>query len=110
MITISPKAAEQIKLSAQQTESTNMHLRIAAKVNVDEGIDYGMGFDEAREDDLHFNSEGVDFIVAPSSAEFLHGAHLDFVEIEPGQFNFIFQNPNDPHYKPPTEDEPEQSS
>jgi len=110
MITISPSAAEQIKRSAQQTDSTGMHLRIAARVNVDEGIDYGMGFDEAREGDLHFNCEGVDLIIAPSSAEFLHGAHLDYVEIEPGKFNFIFQNPNDPHYKPPTEDEPEQSS
>jgi iron-sulfur cluster assembly protein len=110
MITISPSAAEQIKRSAQQTDSDGMHLRIAAKVNVDESIDYGMGFDETREGDLHFNCEGVDIIIAPSSAEHLHGAHLDFVEIEPGNFNFIFQNPNDPHYKPPGKDEPEQAS
>lgn len=110
MITISPSAAAQIKHSAQQSDSAGMHLRIAAKVNVDEGIDYGMGFDEVREDDLQFSCEGVDIIIAPSSAEFLHGAHLDFVEIEPGNFNFIFQNPNDPHYKPPAEDEPEQAS
>jgi iron-sulfur cluster assembly protein len=28
---------------------------------------------------------------------------MDYVEIEPGQFRFIFLNPKDPHYTPPTE-------
>lgn len=103
MITISKSAAEQIKKSAEQTESAGMSLRIAAQVKVDESIDYGMGFDEAGESDIHVNCEGIDIIIAPESAEHLLGAHLDFVEIEPGNFNFIFQNPNDPSYKPPTE-------
>lgn len=103
MITISASAAQQIKKSAEQSQSTGMPLRIAAMVKVDESIDYGMGFDEAREDDIHVHCEGIDLVIAPSSAEHLHGAHLDFVEIEPGNFNFIFQNPNDPSYKAPTE-------
>lgn len=103
MITISPSAAEQIRKSAEQTESVGMSLRIAAKVKIDESIDYGMGFDEPQEGDIHVNCEGVDIVIAPTSAEHLLGAHLDFVEIEPGNFNFIFQNPNDPSYKPPTE-------
>lgn len=101
MLTISETAAEQIKLSAQQTNSEQMKLRIAAKVAVDESIEYGMGFDEEKEGDIKVNISGIDILVAPSSAELLNGAHLDFVEIEPEQFNFIFQNPNDPNYKPP---------
>lgn len=105
MITMSPEAAEQIRLSAEKTGSESMALRIAAKVAVDESIEYGLGFDEKHEDDLSFNIQGIDIIVAKSSAEFLHGAHLDFVEIEPGNFNFIFQNPNDPNYKPPKNEE-----
>jgi iron-sulfur cluster assembly protein len=103
MITISPSAAEQIKLSAEQTQSAGMALRIAATVQVDESLDYGMGFDEAREEDIHVNCEGVDIVIAPSSAEYLNGAHLDFVALEDGTSNFIFQNPNDPAYKPPKE-------
>ena len=103
MITISVSAAEQIKKSAEQSESSDMRLRIAAKIKDDESLDYGMGFDEAKEGDAHVTSEGVEIIIAPSSAEHLNGAHLDFVEIEPGNFSFIFQNPNDPSYKPPKE-------
>ena len=85
-----------------------MPLRIAAKVAVDESIEYGLGFDEEKEGDLKFTIEGITVIIAPASAEFLHGAHLDFVEIEPGNSNFIFQNPNDPNYKPPKDDEQSQ--
>jgi iron-sulfur cluster assembly protein len=104
MITISPRAAEQIRFSAQQSQSQGLPLRIAAKVSVDESIEYGLGFDEAKEDDMRFTIEGVDIVIAPENAELLHGAHLDFVEIEPGQPNFIFSNPNDPNYKPPKEE------
>jgi len=105
MITISPRAAEQIQYSAKQSNTEGMALRIAAKVAIDESIEYGLGFDEEKEGDLKFTIEGINILIAPSSAEHLHGAHLDFVELEPGNANFIFQNPNDPNYKPPKEDD-----
>ena len=105
MISMSAEAAEQIRLSAEKTASESMALRIAAKVAVDESVEYGLGFDEKRDDDMSFNIQGIDIVIAKDSAELLNGAHLDFVEIEPGNFNFIFQNPNDPNYKPPTENE-----
>ncbi|WP_455212244.1 HesB/IscA family protein [Kaarinaea lacus] len=108
MITISPRAAEQIRFSAKQSNAESMSLRIAAKVAVDESIEYGLGFDEEKDGDLKFTIEGINILIAPSSAEHLHGAHLDFVELEPGNANFIFQNPNDPNYKPPKEDEEQQ--
>ena len=104
MITISPEAAAQIRLSAEKSSSESMPMRIAAKVAVDESIEYGLGFDEKREDDFSFTVEGIDIVIAKSSAELLSGAHLDFVELEPGNFNFIFQNPNDPNYKPPKQE------
>ena len=104
MITISPTTAEQIKKSQSKTKNENLKLRIAAKtVAEDESIEYGMSFDEEKEGDIVLSSEGVDIVIAPSNAELLHGAHMDYVEIEPGQFNFIFLNPNDPNFKPPTE-------
>jgi iron-sulfur cluster assembly protein len=104
MITISPRAAEQIRFSAKQSNAENLPLRIAAQVAVDESIEYGLGFDEEKEGDMKFTIEGIDIVIAPACAEFLQGAHLDFVELEPGNSNFIFQNPNDPNYKPPKED------
>ncbi|MDH5325074.1 MAG: iron-sulfur cluster assembly accessory protein [Gammaproteobacteria bacterium] len=104
MITISPEAAAQIRLSAERTASESLPMRIAAKVAVDESIEYGLGFDEKNDDDLSFTVEGINIIIAKSSAELLHGAHLHFVDLEDGTQNFIFQNPNDPNYKPPKED------
>jgi iron-sulfur cluster assembly protein len=104
IITFSPAAIAQIKENLQQGEHDNMALRIAATMSPDETVNYGIGFDESKEDDVQFTFEGVNFLVGPDSVELLNGAHVDFVEIEKGQYHFIFLNPNDPNYKPPTED------
>ncbi len=82
-----------------------MGLRIAARMIANESVDYGLGFDEPKEDDIKFDVEGVDILIAPDCEEILHGAHVDFVELEPGKHNFIFLNPNDPNYKAPTEED-----
>ena len=103
MISITPNAASQIKLSAQQSKSEGMALRIAATRNSDDSIHYGMGFDDSKEDDISVTSEAIEIIVSPASAAILKDTVLDFVEIEPGKSQFIFMNPNDPNYKPPAE-------
>lgn len=102
-LSFSPSAQEQIKKSAQESDNSNMGLRFAARMTADESVDYGIGFDEAKEDDIKFECDGVTILIAPDNEELLHGARVDFVEIEEGQFHFIFLNPNDPNYKPPTE-------
>ena len=104
IVTLSPAAMAQLKKSASESEHGSMPLRLAAKMNPDETVEYGMGYDEAREDDAQFEQDGIKVVIGPDSLELLNGAHLDFVEIEPGQFHFIFLNPNDPNYKPPTEE------
>ena len=103
LITLSPSAVEQIKKSTAE-DTAGMALRIAAKMNADETIEYGMGFDEARDEDAQVVIDGLTVVIAPDCLDLLNGAHMDFVELEPGKFNFIFLNPNDPNYKPPTED------
>ncbi len=104
MITLTPKAAEQIKQSAKQNQMEGMPLRIAAKRDDTGSIQYAMGFDDQQdENDIPHNSEGVSLSIPPDSVELLQGATVDFVELEPGQFNFIFLNPNDPDYVPPKE-------
>jgi len=104
MINITKKAAEQIRHSAKKTNSEEMPLRIAAKVAVDESIEYGIGFDASKEDDLHISCDDIEIVIAPEYADLLNGATLDFVEIEGGSFNFIVLNPNDPNFKPPQEE------
>ena len=95
MITVTAKAAEQIHQAATQSETEGMFLRIAARRGMDGTIQYGMGFDEQSEEDLMVNSEGVTVIVSPDNLNLLNGAVLDFVELDPGDFRFIFINPND---------------
>ena len=102
-LSFSPSAAAQIKKSAHESENGHMGLRIAARMTADESVNYGIGFDEAKEDDIKFECDGVTILISPDNEELLHGAHVDYVELEEGKFHFIFLNPNDPNYKPPTE-------
>lgn len=95
MIKVTPQAAEQIRQAATQNDAEALFLRIAARRGVDGSIQYGMGFDEQSEEDQLVNSEGVTVIIAPGHEELLSGAVLDFVELNPGDFRFIFINPND---------------
>jgi len=103
MITITPAAARQIRFSAEQGKSSGMPLRIAATRNEDNSIHYGMGFDDAREEDITVRADDIEIIVSPMSADLLKDTVLDFVEIEPGKHQFIFMNPSDPGYVPPQE-------
>ncbi len=96
MISVTKQAAAQIRKAAEQSDALNMFLRIAARKGQDGSIEYGMGFDEKNDEDVHLTSEGIDILISDSSKELLMGAVLDYVEINPGEFRFIFKNPNDP--------------
>lgn len=100
-ITVTEAAAKQIAEAAKQGDVQGMVLRIAARRKQDGSIDYAMGFDEAKHDDDRVELSGIDIVVAPTSADLLNGMTLDFVELESGTTEFIFLNPNDPHYIPP---------
>lgn len=102
MITITTSAAAQIRESAKQGGMEEMTMRIAASRNPDGSIHYGMGFDDTQlEGDLHVTSEDINVIISESSQMLLDGTTLDYVELEPGSFQFIFMNPNDVNYSPP---------
>lgn len=101
VITITPAAAEQIKFSARQSQAEGLPLRIAASRNPDGSIHYGMGFAEEEKDhDLTYLSEGIKIVVSPMSLDLLNKTEIDFAELENGEKNFIFKNPNDPNYRP----------
>jgi iron-sulfur cluster assembly protein len=100
MITVTPSAAAQIRAAATQSDSDEMGLRIAARRAADGTLDYAMGFDEPRGDDLVLSSEGIALVVSPQNRELLDGMTLDYVEFEPGDFRFIFVNPNEPGAAP----------
>ena len=102
MITITPAAAEKIHHSAVEGKMEGLAMRIAAKRNADGTIHYGMGFDDNElEGDIHIKTGDIDIVVAESSQALLEGTTLDFVELEPENWQFIFLNPNDKNYSPP---------
>ncbi len=99
MISVTPKAAEQILSSARQGDTEGMPLRIAVTLLENGNFHYALGFDDNKhEADQSFRSEGITIIVAPQSLEKLTGTVIDYVEIE-GKLEIIFINPNDPAHQ-----------
>ena len=102
MIHLSSSALEQMKRSAEDGGMTNLPLRIAVKTEDDGSFHYAMGFDEQRlPGDHFFNFDGIDLVVSTASKDLADGMTIDYVELEPGAWQFIFLNPNDPSYVPP---------
>lgn len=98
MFTLTPSASEQIVRAAkEQHDSGNQQvlpmLRVAAKHDESDGeLVYGMGFDDEREDDLVLDGGGVAILISPHSQPLLESTTLDFAEVQPGEFQFIFRS------------------
>jgi iron-sulfur cluster assembly protein len=102
MITITPAANDMIRRSASEGNLNGLPMRIAATRNPDGSIHYGMGFDENElEGDIHVKVGDMDVVIAESSQILMEGTTLDYVELEPDVWQFIFLNPNDSNYSPP---------
>lgn len=89
-ITISPAAAERIRQAAAESGPDAPALRLAVRRLADGSLDYGMGFDASRSGDATIEVEGIEILVAPPSQVLIEGTHIDFIELEPGDFRFIF--------------------
>ncbi len=103
MFTLTEAAQKQVGVSAERDGSVDNVLRIAARRKEDGSIDYLMGFDQAQDDDIRVQCGDVEVVFAPEYLTLLEGATMDYVEIESGEFRFIFLNPNDETYIPPSE-------
>lgn len=103
MFKVTKSAAQQIRKNAHDGDMEELALRIVATRAPDQSISYKMGFDEIHQGDTLINCRGVDILLRGTDKELINGTLLDYVELEKDQFNFIFMNPNDPHFQPPTE-------
>ncbi|WP_058553427.1 iron-sulfur cluster assembly accessory protein [Thiohalocapsa sp. ML1] len=102
MFKLTPAAAEQVLKAAKQGNAEGLSLRLAAEQKPDGAIEYRMGFEDSiSDDDIRFQSEGVDIVMSPEDVPLLDQATMDYAEVEPGKLHFVFLNPKDPHYKPP---------
>ena len=100
---ITSSAAQQIKTAAAASNATALALRIEIQPKADGSFNYLMGFDDHSQlGDIDVVQEGVKVVISKNSQALAQGMTLDFVALN-GQMEFIFLNPNDPHYQPPKE-------
>lgn len=92
MFTLTSAAARQIRQAASTSGAQEMALRVAARVEADGSLQYGMGFDDPVDEDMKLDLAGVAVVIAGASQELLFDTVLDYVELAPGDFNFIFMD------------------
>ncbi len=94
MITVSLKAANEIKKIMTQENSGECALRVGVKGGGCSGLSYFLTIDkEARPDDNILECNGVKVYLDPKSALYLAGTELDFTDGLQGT-GFTFNNPN----------------
>ena len=96
MIEITSTAAERIRAALREAPGEGLALRVAARRDRDGQIEYGMGFDERRDQDEEVVTDaGITLLVSPPSLEAISQMVIDFVEIEPGDHRFVFYRRGD---------------
>ena len=93
VITVTEKAAEELKKLAEQHGIKDIVLRIQAIPGGCSGISYSMGFDEVRENDTVIEQNGIKIVVDQNSVPFINGAEIDYV-VTPFGEGFKINNPN----------------
>jgi iron-sulfur cluster assembly protein/iron-sulfur cluster insertion protein len=93
MITLTERAAVQIRKLQEESGGQDKTLRIFVEAGGCSGFEYGMSFDDAREDDKRLESEGVAYLLDPTSLAYLDGSVVDFDDGLQGK-GFEIRNPN----------------
>jgi iron-sulfur cluster assembly accessory protein len=93
MITLSPRAAAQVRSMQNELNAPEKRLRVFVESGGCSGFQYGMSFDEPKADDTQFESEGVAVIMDAASLAYLNGSQVDFDDGLQGK-GFEIKNPN----------------
>lgn len=90
MLTLTAAAIAQVRAALTAADDDNLALRAAARMT-DGGIEYALGLDEWREQDVEVLVDAtVTVLVSPPSVALLDATVIDFVEVEPGDMRFVF--------------------
>lgn len=94
VVTLTEAAARHISgMQAADQENAGKHLRVFVEAGGCSGLQYGMVFDEKRDDDLTAEFYGVHILIDPFSATYVRGALIDFSDALTGG-GFKINNPN----------------
>lgn len=87
-------AAEVRRYIEEQGASDSAGLRVGVLPGGCSGFQYGLNIeDEAGEDDIILEAEGIRMFVDPFSLQYLNGCEIDYVSTFQGS-GFTFNNPN----------------
>lgn len=93
IVNLTDDAASQVREIARQPENAGKFLRVYVEGGGCSGMQYGLVFDEKRDDDFLADSRGVPVLVDPISADYIRGAQIDYVDALTGA-GFRISNPN----------------
>jgi iron-sulfur cluster assembly protein len=94
MITLTERAATEIRHIMEAQGKTDAMLRVFVAGGGCSGLQYGMAIDDiVDEGDQVFDSHGVKIVVDPLSLGYITGSEVDFVEDSQGG-GFKIDNPN----------------
>lgn len=103
MIKITTNAISAFNKEIQKDENKDFKLRLAV-MKKDNSFHYALGFDDnITNNDKIIKVQNIEFIISNISHDLCDGMTIDYVELEKGQYNFIFLNPKDPNYVEPKE-------
>jgi len=93
-VSLTESAANEVKsMLAKEPDSAGKGLRIYVEAGGCSGMQYGMVFDEKRDDDCVSEFFGVSVLTDPFSANYLRGSIIDFKDELTGG-GFKISNPN----------------
>jgi iron-sulfur cluster assembly protein len=94
-VTVTPTAVAEVRRYMEEQGATeSAGLRVGVLPGGCSGFQYGLNIeDEAGEDDMILESNGVRLFVDPFSLQYLAGVEIDFVSTFQGS-GFTFNNPN----------------
>lgn len=93
MITLTPRAAQQVRNMQADLSPPPRRLRVLVETGGCSGFQYGMSFDEPKPDDAEFESQGIPIVMDPASLAYLSGSAIDFDDGLHGK-GFEIKNPN----------------
>ena len=94
VVSLTPSAAQHIgEMITNQPENAGKLLRVYVESGGCSGMQYGMVFDEKRDDDKLVQCHGVTVLVDTVSVDYLNGAQIDYVDELTGG-GFKISNPN----------------
>jgi len=94
LLTVTEDAAKQVGVvRSKEPENSNKTLRLFVEEGGCNGLQYGMVFDEKRDDDLALEFFGETVLVDNFSANYLRGAVVDYHD-DLNNAGFKIKNPN----------------